>query len=640
MGLKTLSQIPARCCTSQRAINAHVLCVAGIACCLLGVVVLAVAAVVSPDFALAHLPSRYHIHNIVSLLEQFRLCDMVIGCILCLEGLIFLRFKDRLAGLCTLSPCLEKKDIWPEPHMRAQLLSQREHRAIVLLIVFLSGFLAWMSLIPGHDWGGDFAAYILQAQDLVNGRPQRFVADNSFTVTMSTQPVGPLAYPWGFPVMLAGCMVFFGVNLLAFKGLILLLYLLFLLVLWSGLRPRHTVWGHVLLVSLFAFNPYLIAFMNHILSDLPFLLVSTLSVLWIGKISREKKYLIAPAADHILLGLAIAVSFFVRTNGVILLMVLGVVHFTEMITWLCSAGHSWLGRNGSVWRQVVQRLWMHHSEILIKLSPYLVFAFTVFLSQAFLPDGGSYDLFEEFQTLSPGFFLVHFLYYLQLPSEFFAISQFELSRILFLFTVPLAVIGMVKRSSLDAHLLVYCGLTFGLYLVWPALQGLRFLFPVLPFYLSFVISGLESMAALQLKIRFQVHRLFIGTLCLALVSAFFITTVQAGVRLQRMPREVILRDTPYSQASQDVFSLIQKTTAPDEVIVFFRPRVMRLLTSRPSLYIDQKRFLHRGDYLCVNVNRYTLFSQDRLNDFLGQGLIKLVYENAAFKLFQIQGNNG
>jgi hypothetical protein len=35
-----------------------------------------------------------------------------------------------------------------------------------------------------------------------------------------------------------------------------------------------------------------------------------------------------------------------------------------------------------------------------------------------------------------------------------------------------------------------------------------------------------------------------------------------------------------------------------------------------------------------------LFSQDRLNDFLGQGLIKLVYENAAFKLFQIQGNNG
>src|SRR5574338_449991 len=85
---------------------------------------------------------------------------------------------------------------------------------IVLLISLLLGA---ASLTRGHFWGDDFAGYLLQAQSILNGSTRDFIQHNTFTIENSSFPPGPVAYPWGFPVLLVPLLAIFGLKFLALK---------------------------------------------------------------------------------------------------------------------------------------------------------------------------------------------------------------------------------------------------------------------------------------------------------------------------------------------------------------------------------------------------------------------------------------
>jgi hypothetical protein len=79
--------------------------------------------------------------------------------------------------------------------------------------------LAAATFARGHAWGDDFASYIMQAVALVEGRPSDFVRANTFTIDRSTVVLGPYAYPWGYPLLLAPLYAARGVDFGAFKSL-------------------------------------------------------------------------------------------------------------------------------------------------------------------------------------------------------------------------------------------------------------------------------------------------------------------------------------------------------------------------------------------------------------------------------------
>ncbi|PYU87708.1 MAG: hypothetical protein DMG08_27430 [Acidobacteria bacterium] len=125
----------------------------------------------------------------------------------------------------------------------------------IVVIIIASLFLGASTLTRGHDWGDDFASYIMQAGSILSGRTREFVEHNSFTIFESSSQTGPVAYPWGYPLILSPIYAIKGMNPLALKLPGLCFYAGFLVCLYFLIKSRLTRSESLLIVSLFAFNP-------------------------------------------------------------------------------------------------------------------------------------------------------------------------------------------------------------------------------------------------------------------------------------------------------------------------------------------------------------------------------------------------
>jgi len=106
------------------------------------------------------------------------------------------------------------------------------------LIVFLSFVIGASLLSRGHQWGDDFAWYILQAQSIWNGTVDEFMEQSVFTNTQSTTHLGPLVYPWGYPLILVPVYALKGISPLALKLPALFFYVGFLVCLYFLVKDR------------------------------------------------------------------------------------------------------------------------------------------------------------------------------------------------------------------------------------------------------------------------------------------------------------------------------------------------------------------------------------------------------------------
>src|SRR5919109_4694933 len=160
----------------------------------------------------------------------------------------------------------------------------------MLLIILISLALGASTLRRGHEWGDDFAWYILQAKSIWDGTTNEFMEISAFTNQQSTTHLGPLAYPWGYPLILTPVVAVKGVSPLGLKLPALFFYAGFLICLYFLIKTRLTPNESLLVVALFAFNPLLLQFLDQILSDIPFLFFSTLSLLLMTQ-AGQRSYL-------------------------------------------------------------------------------------------------------------------------------------------------------------------------------------------------------------------------------------------------------------------------------------------------------------------------------------------------------------
>ncbi|MDA0323907.1 MAG: hypothetical protein O2923_14495, partial [Verrucomicrobia bacterium] len=94
---------------------------------------------------------------------------------------------------------------------------------------------------------------------------------------------------------------------------------------------------------------------------------------------------------------------------------------------------------------------------------------------------------------------------------------------------------------------------------------------------------------------------------------------------------------PYALNSLEMFEAIETYTAPTSTVVFFKPRVMRLYTQRPSVLIDDPEFLPQEGYICIHrtFGPYFQLDTDELAALVGSGRLHPIYENANFTLYQL-----
>ena len=507
------------------------------------------------------------------------------------------------------------------------------------LLLVTAGLLAAAVLEDGHGWGDDFASYIMQAQSLVDGRMDEFVAQNRFTIENSNLTLGPVAYPWGTPLLLAPIVVLWGNDPLALKGLNVASLLGFLAVLWFGFRPRLSPGWGLLYFLLFAFNPYLYWLLNQLLSELPFLLFSSLAVLLLRRTVVEERRLISRGFDRLLLGLMVGLAATIRTNGILLL---GCVLLAQAVH---NASAALPAVSGPETARLTgrQRLsnWLSAArpatwkEALVQALPLLAFGVFSLAWMAVFPDSGL-SQFSVFSRIKITTILYHFYYYFIIPSEF--LTPLNHNWLLFAVFAALTAWGILRRARQDYDDFIYCLLTVGFYIFWPPLQGLRFLLPIMPLVLLFTFAGLQAgIERLQPEWRRPVERASAVMLAL-LVGFFFFTIFQTASHNLQAGR--VFNDGPYTPATQEVFTFLRQQAAPGQIAAFIKPRALRLFTGLKTFASTDPAMLAQADYLVqiANPGPHPVQQLDTatLVEWLNQGRLELLFEADIFQVYAVR----
>jgi hypothetical protein len=472
------------------------------------------------------------------------------------------------------------------------VMSLKKQLFLLALLVLLSSLLVAGVLTHGQYWYGDFAGYLMQTKSILNGTEKEFVLHNAFTINDSTVVVGPVAYPWGYPTILAPFYRVCGMSPLCLKLPSLGFFALFLIAFYFLLNRRLRFWEALLLVGLVAFNPVLINFQDNILSDIPFLFFSTASVLLIDRLVPSDREPLRSLWWSVVLGGAIFWAFFIRTNGLLLLPTLLVCHLVALYRIRKAEGDL-----RSYWPYLV--------------APYLTFLLLLGLSLVSFP-GGQESYFSHYAQLGTGRVLGNLKYYAGLMAQFY--QDLPGAGILNGVTLAFALLGAALTFKRDFHLLLYSLLTYALFITWPESQGIRFIFPVIPFFLYFSFQGMlwllsttwvfvpttwvliRRMGGLYRRIGRGVVYAFWGLLLVLFAVASF-----------RYARTNLAYDRqingPFDSYSQEMFAYVRQHTEPDSVVIFFKPRIMRLFSERDSLLIDRCDQLGRGDYVVVHEKR-------------------------------------
>lgn len=495
-------------------------------------------------------------------------------------------------------------------------------------LLVLTALLVWGTLRQGQSWGDDYASYIMQAQSILTGSIPKFMAENQFTIEHSTITLGPVAYPWGTPLLLSPILYFKGLDIQALKGLNIICFFCFLVLLWVGIRKYLSpVWG-LFFFALFAFNPSLINSLNDILSDIPFLLFSTLCVILIHRVFIEKVPLVSRMADMLIVGLAIAVATTIRLNGILLLVVL---FTTQAVQNYQQRSTNERGRR--IVRDLTAVFPKNIQNLLLQSLPYLVFILFFAVWMAIFPGTFGYS-FGEFGRLKLSTFFYHIYYYFYIPIEF--IYPLNQSWLLFELFAIFTVWGILRRIVKDFDFIIYILISILFWLIWPSLQGLRLIFPILPLILYFIIWGIQCYAS---EIQEKIRGPFCWGIFILLTGIVFIfVTFIISDAVQNLQQGRILIDGPYSIESQQALAYISNNTNENDVIVFYKPRALRLFTHRLSVAIPYPKALELGDYLLLDVNlprELSLVSLEQATLLEEQGKLNLVFQNGIYSLYRV-----
>ena len=440
--------------------------------------------------------------------------------------------------------------------------------AVLSTIILVSLILGASTLTRGHQWGDDFAWYIVQAKSILSGTTDEFMEQSAFTNQQSTTHLGPLAYPWGYPLILAPVYAFKGISPLALKLPGLFFYAGFLVCLYLLMRDRLTHTESLLVVSVFAFNPLLLQFLDQILSDIPFLFFSTLSLLLMTREGKQS------TLHYVLIGAAIFFTTFLRVTGVLLLGCFLIVQFFRLLA------------NRTERKIVIQVI---RDACIVCLTFVLLWITNLLL----FPSGGeSYlsqyaQLMETAKAFIPAYFNVF--------SYFFGDTQGW--KYLYYLVLIFFLLGVWNRRRQEPIFILFFVLWILVHITYPYWQGPRYIFPLLPIFIYFVVQGIKFLID---KLPEKYHRVgqtvFYGFWIL--IAGIFL--VQSSLTAYANLQNNRAINGPFDPYSTEVYTYIKEQTPPESIVVFFKPRVMVMMTEHPTIMSTECDRMRKGDYLVLS----------------------------------------
>jgi len=464
---------------------------------------------------------------------------------------------------------------------------------VLLAVAFLNGY---------QNWGDDWAQYMLQAKAILNRDLHDCIEQNAFMTRESSRPPGPIAYPWGLPLLLALEAKVFSFDLRVFKLFNILIFVLLVLAI-NRLAGRFVTEAQAVAVALmFAFNPVLLHYCNHVLTELPFTLASVCAFLSMENGGRHGR---ARGRFGLLTGILAFVAVTFRTNGI---MILAAATVRESLPGPFEKG----------WRR---------PAITTLLAPYLSFSLLYTAWRGVFPAGGDGYL-QMLRGVSFHTLLTNAFTYPVSLFDFF--TGGHRSGIVAILLAPLILLGAFQSWRRTAHITAYLALTLALYFVWPEGQGYRFMIPVIPFLLILMVSGLDVIA--QLKTPGNCGNLLAGSIEYGL-PALFLVVSSLLVGTGRISQD---KWNPYDQPSSEMFRWIKSNTAGDAVISFFKPRAMHLLADRICL-TGMPEDVRKASYFVYTKERDWNEGEPAIQAYQQAAPLTLAFENRNFAVYRVGG---
>lgn len=417
--------------------------------------------------------------------------------------------------------------------------------AVVFIIIGVSALTPFLPFLAPH---GDSASYIILAENLATGRGY----------VNSLYPGDPIEtqYPPLFPLLLAPLVKLVGRNYLALKLVPLVFGASAILVIFELLRRGVSREQALVVTLLTALNATYLSLATSILSETVYLFFSFLALIIVNQLAvsaRSLKMLIIAA-------LLLAASFYTRTIGISLigasiLFLLFRRHFkaTFILAVVLAIPLSWW-----VWRNIqLGNPYVHHllnssiaafgskggsmwtDRILHNLSRY---AGKVVVNLIGGPDIARLDPYQPLKLI--GSLLLSILF----------------------------VLGFVREIRRGISLeIIYIIMYLGICAVWPY-HDARFLLPILPFVLSYVLLGAKSMFIRWPSIRQKAASSM--AVILAVVSVIGCMRLVHQNRTQFYPPEM----ARYREACE----WIRSNTDTDEAVLCRLPRLTAFWSDRKA----------------------------------------------------------
>jgi hypothetical protein len=170
-------------------------------------------------------------------------------------------------------------------------------------------------------------------------------------------------------------------------------------------------------------------------------------------------------------------------------------------------------------------------------------------------------------------------------------------RYLYYFLLVFFLVGAWGRRKQEPIFLLFFASWMIVHIAYPYWQGPRYIFPLLPIFIYFVYQGMKTVVS---KLPMEYHqagqRVFYGFWLLIAGIFLFTSSANAFTNL-RNDRTI---NGPFDPYSQEVYDYIKQETPPDSVVIFFKPRVMVIMTDHPTIMSTECDRMLKGDYLVLS----------------------------------------
>jgi hypothetical protein len=457
-----------------------------------------------------------------------------------------------------------------------------------------------VALSPGHAFANDdFAAYVMHAKNLVEGRSYSDIRYISNPAAMWLSPAN--GYPPVYPLILAPVYWIFGLDLHAFK-IATVICLVGFLVVYAEMTSRELGNGvSVILVALASFNPVFWGQREFILSEFPYLLFSFAVLMTVERVYARLEMGRLELRSALEVSLLLYCAYGTRTIGIALVFAL-------------------IAADLSKFRRPSRFLFG-----VLTLTGSFIGIQTVLLTS---PKGYISALHFSMHTV-----LANLIYYSKTLSYVWQNGFSKEIQIVFALAFTAAAAWGFAKSLLrargvkDFYLLAYLGIL----MTWNTEIGLRGLLPILPLYFFY---GLREWVRF-----FRPLRLPVRVMAVAALVGIAAVSYAGELRYETsMPAEPNVADA----AAAETFAFVREHTSPDEVIVFPKPRTLALFTERNVAALSPEQSKSDSLELLQAIHATVLIDPDwsaiRLGDEVESAGARKVFHKGEYHVYRLNAS--